>query len=82
VTLTGSVQLLAEIKKSRASVDSGEVEQRLGLCVVRYGQAQAKVATKYDAWHRELLGEFAAKLGAAIRGLFVRRRVCVAPSGG
>lgn len=88
-------QLLAEIKKTRATFDTSATERAFGggsstssggggstssggggevgtgagvvLLVVDYGQVQARVNAKYDAWQRDVLSRFGVKLGVAMK---------------
>eukprot|EP00741_Cyanophora_paradoxa_P023561 tig00021590_g22758.t1 len=61
--------LLVQIKKARTAFDTSETERAFGPVTVDIGQVQAKVTTKYDAWHKEILGTFGRTLGDSIRGL-------------
>lgn len=57
-------QLLTEIKRTRATFDTSDTTRSFGaLCVVEYEQVQARVNAKYDAWQRDILVRFGAKLG-------------------
>ena len=56
-------KILAELKKSRTTFDNEEKERSFGPIVVNYGQVQSKVGDKYDFWQKEILKNFASKLG-------------------
>ncbi|KAI0242051.1 dynein heavy chain [Massospora cicadina] len=60
-------QILTEIKRARSTFDNSESEKRFGPIVVDYENVQSKVNSKYDAWQKEILREFGAKLGNAMR---------------
>jgi multidrug resistance efflux pump len=61
-------QLLGEIKRARSLFDTRETQRAFGgVAVVDYEQVQTRVNAKYDAWQREILGRFGAKLGAAMK---------------
>ena len=55
-------KILAELKKSRTTFDE-EKERSFGLIVVNCRQGQSKVGAKYDFWQKEILKNFAGKLG-------------------
>ncbi|KNC52645.1 cytoplasmic dynein [Thecamonas trahens ATCC 50062] len=57
-------QLLREIQNARSTFDNADSEYSLGSIVVQYGQVQAKVNNKYDAWHKEFLAHFGSLLGS------------------
>lgn len=59
--------LLLEIKKSRRTFDTDDSQRAFGPVVVNYAQVQTKVALKYDALHRELLGKFGTRTGASMQ---------------
>jgi dynein heavy chain 1 len=60
-------QLLGEIRKTRSTFDNSESQRSFGVAVVKYEQVQAKVNAKYDAWQRDILARFGAKLGTTMR---------------
>ncbi|CBQ72614.1 Cytoplasmic dynein heavy chain 1 [Sporisorium reilianum SRZ2] len=60
-------QLLAEIRRTRATFDNSDTQRSFGICVIDYDQVQSKVNAKYDTWQRDILNRFGTKLGAAMR---------------
>ena len=60
-------QLLGEIRRTRSTFDTSETEHSFGVAVVRYEQVQSKVNSKYDAWQREILLRFGAKLATIMK---------------
>ncbi|KAK5628509.1 hypothetical protein RRF57_004225 [Xylaria bambusicola] len=64
------LQLLQEIRKSRATFDTSEVSRTFGHITIDYGQVQDKVNAKYDQWQHEILLKFAGRLGTRIREVF------------
>ncbi|OTB20055.1 hypothetical protein K445DRAFT_313860 [Daldinia sp. EC12] len=61
------LQLLQEIRKSRATFDTTEVSRSFGHITIDYEQVQMKVNSKYDQWQQEILIKFAARLGTRMR---------------
>ena len=61
------LQLLQEIRKSRATFDTSEVSRTFGHITIDYGQVQDKVNAKYDQWQHEILLKFAGRLGTRMR---------------
>ncbi|KAJ6102543.1 hypothetical protein N7486_004970 [Penicillium sp. IBT 16267x] len=61
------LQLLQEIRKSRATFDTSEVSRSFGNIRIDYEQVQTKVNAKYDQWQHEILQKFGAKLGGRMR---------------
>ncbi|KAL8271990.1 hypothetical protein Esti_004114 [Eimeria stiedai] len=57
-------QLLNEIKQARSPFDSSETRVMFGPTIVDHHQVQAKLNTKYDAWHRDILHAFGQKVSA------------------
>ncbi|KAF2261353.1 hypothetical protein CC78DRAFT_619491 [Lojkania enalia] len=57
------LQLLQEIRKTRATFDNSEISRSFGYVTVDYEQAQVKVNAKYDQWQQEILVKFASRLG-------------------
>ncbi|KAJ1930559.1 dynein heavy chain [Tieghemiomyces parasiticus] len=58
-------QILGELRQARAPFDTAATTKRFGPLVIDYGQVQGKVTARYDAWQRDVLHRFGAKLGAA-----------------
>ncbi|OQD96046.1 hypothetical protein PENSOL_c017G06341 [Penicillium solitum] len=61
------LQLLQEIRKSRATFDTSEVSRGFGNIRIDYEQVQTKVNAKYDQWQHEILVKFGSKLGSRMR---------------
>ncbi|KAI1076782.1 cytoplasmic dynein heavy chain, partial [Whalleya microplaca] len=61
------LQLLQEIRKSRATFDTTEVSRSFGHITIDYDQVQMKVNSKYDQWQQEILVKFAGRLGIRMR---------------
>lgn len=61
------LQLLQEIRRTRATFDTSEVGQSFGNVRIDYEQVQTKVNARYDQWQHEILVKFGAKLGARMR---------------
>ena len=61
------LQLLQEIRKSRATFDTSEVSRSFGNIKVDYEQVQTRVNAKYDQWQHEILLKFGSKLGGRMR---------------
>lgn len=64
------LQLLQEIRKTRATFDTSEVSRSFGNLTVDYEQVQTKVNAKYDQWQHEILIKFAGRLGNRIREVY------------
>ncbi|KAL8439825.1 hypothetical protein Efla_004351 [Eimeria flavescens] len=63
-------QLLNEIKQARSPFDSSETRVMFGPTIVDHHQVQAKLNTKYDAWHRDILNAFGQKVSANASAFF------------
>ncbi|KAL5341578.1 dynein heavy chain, cytoplasmic [Aspergillus crustosus] len=61
------LQLLQEIRKSRATFDTSEVSKSFGNVKIDYDQVQTKVNAKYDQWQHEILLKFGSKVGNRMR---------------
>ncbi|ETS83032.1 Dynein heavy chain [Pestalotiopsis fici W106-1] len=61
------LQLLQEIRKSRATFDTTEVSRSFGRTTIDYEQVQTKVNAKYDQWQHDILGKFGSRLGGRMR---------------
>ncbi|KMU87921.1 dynein heavy chain [Coccidioides immitis H538.4] len=64
------LQLLQEIRRSRATFDTSEVRRSFGTIRIDYEQVQTKVNAKYDQWQREILLNFGGKLGTRMREVY------------
>ena len=60
-------QLLTEIKKARSTFDTSETQKSFGVCIIDYEQVQSRVNAKYDAWQRDIMNRFGAKLSVAMK---------------
>ena len=65
--LVNWLQLLQEIRKTRATFDTSESVRTFGNVTVDYEQVQAKVNAKYDQWQHEILIKFAGRLATRMR---------------
>ena len=63
------LQLLQEIRNNRRTFDTSDSNQKFGLLTIEYEQVQMKVNAKYDSWQREILLQFAIRLGDRMREL-------------
>ncbi|KAL8873373.1 MAG: hypothetical protein Q9174_001143, partial [Haloplaca sp. 1 TL-2023] len=68
--LASWLQLLQEIRKTRATFDTSEASQSFGPVTVYYEQVQTRVNAKYDQWQHEILQQFGTRLGNRIRELY------------
>ena len=68
--LVNWLQILAEIRKSRATFDTSEVCRSFGVITITFDQVQSRVNAKYDAWQRDIVQRFAGVLSNAMRDLF------------
>eukprot|EP00899_Mesostigma_viride_P003254 jgi/Mesvir1/1292/Mv03759-RA.1 len=63
-------RLLASIREAKNAFDGPETSARFGIIVVEVGGTQAKLSYRYDGWHREVLGKFAARLGVRVERFY------------
>ncbi|CDJ57328.1 hypothetical protein EMWEY_00007760 [Eimeria maxima] len=63
-------QLLNEIKQARSPFDNSEARIMCGPTIVDHHQVQAKLNTRYDAWHRDILHAFGQKVAANASSVF------------
>ncbi|KAK9472278.1 dynein heavy chain, N-terminal region 1-domain-containing protein [Dipodascopsis tothii] len=56
------IQIMHEIRRSRATFDTSSVSQSFGVAVIEYEQVQARVNAKYDTWQHSTLVRFAELL--------------------
>ncbi|EAT84014.2 hypothetical protein SNOG_08846 [Parastagonospora nodorum SN15] len=66
------LQLLQEIRKTRATFDNSDISRRFGYVTVDYDQVQVKVNAKYDQWQQEILTKFATRLGQRMADVYVQ----------
>ena len=59
-------QLLGEIKKARGTVDNTSTRKAFGPIVVVYSNVQAKVNSKYEMWHKEIIVRFGRLLNTSM----------------
>ena len=64
------LQLLQEIRKTRATFDTSESTRTFGNVVIDYDQVQAKVNAKYDQWQHDVLQKFAGRLGNRMQDVY------------
>src|SRR2546423_2103640 len=69
--LVNWLQIIAEIRKSRATFDTTEVFRSFGVIAVSFDQVQSRVNAKYDSWQRDIVQGFAGFLSTAMNELFV-----------
>ncbi|KAI9886106.1 MAG: Dynein heavy chain, cytoplasmic [Watsoniomyces obsoletus] len=61
--LSDWLQMLQEIRETRRTFDTTEVNRDFGYLSIDYEQVQTKVNAKYDQWQHEVLVQFAGRLG-------------------
>lgn len=61
------VQILQEIRKSRATFDTSSDSQNFGIAIIEYEQVQTRVNAKYDAWQNSTLLHFAELLDSNLK---------------
>ncbi|RMZ70649.1 dynein heavy chain [Pyrenophora seminiperda CCB06] len=66
------LQLLQEIRKTRATFDNSDISRQFGYVTVDYDQVQVKVNAKYDQWQQEILTKFASRLGQRMHDVYVQ----------
>lgn len=66
-SLADWLQLLSEIRKTRATFDTSASSRSFGSVTIDYEQVQTKVNSKYDQWQHEVLLKFAGRLGMRMR---------------
>jgi dynein heavy chain 1 len=66
------LQLLQEIRKTRATFDNSDISRQFGYVTVDYDQVQVKVNAKYDQWQQEILIKFASRLGQRMNDVYVQ----------
>jgi dynein heavy chain 1, cytosolic len=64
------LQIIAEIRKSRATFDTTEVFRSFGVIAVSFDQVQSRVNAKYDSWQRDIVHRFAGVLSTSMNELF------------
>jgi dynein heavy chain 1, cytosolic len=67
--LANWLQILTEIRKSRATFDTSEVFRSFGVIAITFDQVQNRVNAKYDSWQREIVQRFAGVLSVSMREL-------------
>jgi dynein heavy chain 1 len=68
--LVNWLQILTEIRKSRATFDTSEIFRSFGVIAITFDQVQSRVNAKYDAWQRDIVQRFAGVLSNAMKDLF------------
>jgi dynein heavy chain 1 len=68
--LSNWLQIIVEIRKSRATFDTSEVFRSFGVIAITFDQVQSRVNAKYDAWQRDIVQRFAGVLSIAMRDLY------------
>lgn len=64
------LQIIIEIRKSRATFDTSEVFRSFGVIAITFDQVQSRVNAKYDSWQRDIIQRFAGVLSIAMRELY------------
>ena len=64
------MQIIVEIRKSRATFDTSEVFRSFGVIAITFDQVQSRVNAKYDSWQRDIVQRFAGVLSIAMRDLY------------
>jgi dynein heavy chain 1 len=72
--LVNWLQILSEIRKSRATFDTSEVFRSFGVIAITFDQVQSRVNAKYDAWQRDVVQRFAGVLSMAMTDLSTELR--------
>jgi dynein heavy chain 1 len=67
--LSNWLQILSEIRKSRATFDTSEVFRSFGIIAISFDQVQSRVNAKYDSWQRDIVQRFSGVLATAMRRL-------------
>jgi dynein heavy chain 1, cytosolic len=67
--LANWLQILTEIRKSRATFDTSEVFRLFGVIAITFDQVQSRVNAKYDSWQRDIVQRFAGVLSISMREL-------------
>jgi dynein heavy chain 1, cytosolic len=67
--LSNWLQILTEIRKSRATFDTSEVFRSFGIIAISFDQVQSRVNAKYDSWQRDIVQHFSGVLATAMRRL-------------
>ena len=62
--------LLNEIRDNRKTFDNSQTEKSFGPVVIDYRLVLNKITTKYDSWHKEILGHFGDKFGDTLKTFF------------
>lgn len=68
--LANWLQLLQEIRKTRATFDTSESSRSFGSVTIDYEQVQTKINAKYDQWQHEILQKFSGRLGNRMREIY------------
>ncbi|MCJ1472503.1 hypothetical protein MMC13_001151 [Lambiella insularis] len=61
------LQLLHQIRKTRATFDTSASSRSFGNVTIEYEQVQSKVNAKYDQWQHEIILKFAGRLNNRMR---------------
>lgn len=64
------IQILSDIKKSRATFDTSDTSKEIGPVVIDFARIQSKVTLKYDLWHKEVLGKYGSLLGQTMQDFY------------
>ncbi|KAL9029741.1 MAG: hypothetical protein Q9196_002047 [Gyalolechia fulgens] len=69
--LASWLQLLQEIRRTRATFDTSAASRTFGTVTIDYEQVQTRVNAKYDQWQHEIIQHFGARLGNRVREVYV-----------
>lgn len=69
--LASWLQLLQELRKTRATFDTSEASQTFATVTIDYEQVQTRVNAKYDQWQHEIVQHFGSRLGNRVREVYV-----------
>ncbi|ANB15357.1 dynein heavy chain [Sugiyamaella lignohabitans] len=61
------LQILSEIRKARTTFDTNEAYKEFGLLRIDIRPVQARIVSKYDAWQRDIIRQFAEILNSKMR---------------
>ncbi|XP_055327511.1 dynein heavy chain, cytoplasmic-like [Paramacrobiotus metropolitanus] len=64
------IQILTDIKKSRATFDTSDTSKTIGPIVVDFARVQSKVTLKYDQWHTEVINKYGSLLGQTMQDFY------------
>ena len=66
------LQLLQEIRKTRATFDTSDSSRKFGTLTIHYEQVQTKVTARYDQWQQEIRLKFAGRLSNRMHEVYAQ----------